>query len=368
MKVEVRTKGTDDELPLRRLDIRLGGRTIPTPTKAGDTWAPVGQVNELFRTFKEDQLDRMLSDETYERSMNSDIRRKRREVLNLFIVDVPEATDLTPGQLEALSDVQYAHSDVVVTPLWSNLPRQMSGQALLDRNLHLTDAFLDIVETLNDKSVVGSISSRVPRQFLRPIIDRFHERGAVGYVVDLDGRSIMTNPSWMRSLLRIMAEHGTRDETFMYTVNAGEGKFMKNAERVLAKDFVGTGFGIDVLGLNHIRPKLSSQQWAEIKKSRNKNLMRLFDRSDYSYYRLTEQALMDLWHVPETKLYARRKVHNIEEQMVETVELVRRLDEGPSLESYLQTKGQVDAGLIKKMKSLKRATHEGGGSRQDTLF
>ncbi len=368
MKVEVKTREIDDELPFRSLDIRLGSSSVSTPTKACDTSIPVSQVNEIHRTFKVDQLDRILSDEGYERKVNSDIRRKEGQGINLFLVDISDTINPGTDRLEALSDVQYGHSDVVVTPLWSNLPKELSGQALLDRHLELTDAYLDIVETLNDKSIVGSISSRIPRQLLRPIINRYHERGAIAYVIDFDGRSVMTNPSWIRSLLRLLAENGVMDNSFLYSVNAGEGKFMKNAERVLARDFMGTGFGLDILGLNHIRPKLSSQQWMEIKKSRSKNLLRLFDKADYSYYRLSEQALIDMWQVPVHKLNARRRAHNIQEQLDETIVLHNRLGQEATLQPYLSTKGQVDDGLLKKMKSVKKAAHEGEGSKQNTLF
>ncbi len=368
MKVDIRTRETDDELPFRSLALSFGSTSITTPVKACDRSIPVSQVNEIHRDFKVEQLDRVLSDEGYERRTNSEIRRKMGEGLNLFLVDISDTVDPGVERLEALSDIQYENSDVVVTPLWSSLPKQLTGQALLDRHLELTDAYLDIVETLNNKTIVGSISSRIPRQLLARIIDRYHERGVTAYLIDFDGRSVMTNPSWIRSLVRLIAEIGTMDETFLYSVNAGEGKFLKNADRVLARDFMGTGFGLDILGLNHIRPRLSSEQWKKIKKARSKNLLRLFDRSDYSYYRLTEPELMEMWRVPAAKLYARRKAHNIQEQLDETIELHGRLREEASLETYLQTKDQIDEGLLKKMRSLKRAAHEGESSRQDTLF
>ncbi len=368
MRIDIRMIETDDELPYRSLEIRSPSLTISTPTKASDPSIPAGHVTEIHRSFTSDQLDRLLSDEQFERRTNSDLRRKRGPGLNIFFVDVSDDVDPDADRLEALSDLQYEHSDVVVTPLWSRLPKELKGQALLDRHLELTDAYLDIVETLNRKSIVGSIPGRIPRQLLRPIVKRYHDRGAVAFVVDFDGRSVMTNPSWIRSLLRLISESGTMDTTFLYSVNANEGKFMKNAERVLAKDFVGTGFGLDVLGLNHVPPRLSSQQWKEISKARSKNLLRLFDRADYSYYRLTEQELTDMWNVPPNRLYQRRKAHNIQQQLDETIELGRRLHDEATIEPYIQTKGQVDEGLLKKMKSLKKAAHEDEGSRQDTLF
>lgn len=368
MKIDIRTRETDDELPFRSLEVSFGSTSITTPIKACDRSIPVSQVNEIHKIFKVEQLDRILSDEGYERRINSEIRRKMGDGLNLFLVDVQDNIHPNMDQLEALSDIQYENSDVVVTPLWSTLPKNLSGQALLDRHLDLTNTYLDIVETLNNKTIVGSISSRIPRQLLAPIVETFQGRGAIAFVIDLDGRSVMTNPSWIRSLVRLIAEKGELDETFLYSVNASEGRFLKNADRVLARDFMGTGFGLDILGLNHIRPKLSSKQWKEIKEARSKNLLRLFDRSDYSYYRRSEAELMDMWCAPSDKLYPHRKAHNVREQLKETVELHTRLREEASLEPYLRTKHQVDEGLFKKMRSLKRAAHEGETTKQDTLF
>ena len=75
-----------------------------------------------------------------------------------------------------------------------------------------------------------------------------------------------------------------------------------------------------------------------------------------------------MWHVPASKLYSRRRAHNIQEQLDETGVLHDHLKQEASLEPYLSTKGQVDDGLLKKMKSVKKAAHEGERSKQDTLF
>jgi len=66
---------------------------------------------------------------------------------------------------------------------------------------------------------------------------------------------------------------------------------MKNENKILAKDFMSMGFGIDILGLNHIGPRMRTEDWVRLREKRRENILRLFDKEDYAYVKYTENYL-----------------------------------------------------------------------------
>ena len=174
----------------------------------------------------------------------------------------------------------------------------------------------------------------------------------------------MSNPSWMRHLARQISEYGIADECLLYSMNSNEGKFIKNTDRILAHDFIGSGFGIDILGLNHLRPKIRSEVWQELRQRRKKNVFRIFDRSDYSYLRKGEDELRALWGAPKGNLFGLRRAHNIREQYAEALELQTRLATGGTIEPYLRSKALVDESTMKNIKSIKKDAVRDSTTRQ----
>ena len=142
------------------------------------------------------------------------------------------------------------------------------------------------------------------------------------------------------------------EEGFIYSLNSNEGKFLKNATEIVAKDFITTGFGVDVIGLNHTPLRLPSAAWARIKQERRENTYRLFDRQAYGYIKKTDSELQSMGIMNRDQL----KRHNINEQFKESRTLQKKLKDNDTILPYVESKSQMNEDVIKKIKKLKKQT------------
>lgn len=354
MKLNVKLDKIDDELMFKRIVVKGLEREIITPIKASFFGKPISHVNEIYKKFSLEKLDKCTSDENFERKTNREIQHLKTTGANFFIVDYSDLEIPKRKHIEALSDVQYENTDVVITPIFSKITRELKEQKLIDTFINLTNQYIETVEALNNRSILGLIPSRMPRQFLNRIVNNYHDKNITSFLVDFDGRSVDTNPSWIRKLMRLFKELDLIEESFLYSINANQGKFLKNATEIVAKDFISSGFGMDILGLNHIPPRMSSEAWAKIKEERRASTFRLFDRNSYGYVKKTDNDLKNL------DIYNRTQLNgfNINEQYKESLTLQKKLKETNTIEPYIKTKSQVNDDLINKIKRLRKTTFQ----------
>ncbi len=355
MKLKVKLDNIDEELMFKRIIFKVGDKKVVTPIKVSHKQNPISHINEIYKKFDSIKLDKCANDESFERKINSELKNLMTQGINVCLVDYADLKIPTSAQLETLSDLQYEHSDIVTTPIMSKIMRDKEiyvGEKLINTFLNVANKYIEIVETLNNKSIMGVIPSKIPRLFLEPIIKNYHNRGVNSFILDLDGRSIESNLSWIRKLMRLLKEYDLIEVSVLYTVNSNKGKFMKNATEILAKDFISAGFGADILGLNHIPLRMPSEAWIKIKMQRRENTLRLFNKRSYGYLKKTETELKQLG------LYNRNEIENfnISEQFKETQVLQQKLKEENTIEPYIKSKSQVKEDVIKKIKKIRSNT------------
>ncbi|OQX18461.1 MAG: hypothetical protein BWK75_06655 [Candidatus Altiarchaeales archaeon A3] len=357
MKINVKLDNFDEELMFKRFSLNIGGKQVVTPITASHKLNPVSSINEIYKSFDSNKLDNCMKDEGYERKINAEMKRGMTSGLNVCFVDYNDLIIPNDKQIEALSDIQYEHSDIVTTPIMSKIigSNGPKDEKLLETFTNITNKYIEIVETLNHKGILGVIPSKMPRGFLEQIIKNYKAKNVTSFIIDFDGRAVDTNPSWIRNLFRLLKDNDLLEESFLYSVNANKGKFMKQAKEILAKDFISIGFGMDILGLNHIPPRMSSETWAKIKQQRTENTFRVFNRDSYGYLKKTETELKNA----EINNRDAIKNFNITEQFNESKVLQQKLKEEDSIEPYLKTKSQVNDEVIRKIKKIRKSVFKG---------
>jgi len=350
--IKIQLNRLDENLLFKQMSLNVGGKSVVTPIKASYKKNPISEINEIYKKFSFQTLNNCASDESYERAVNSTLANQKTEGVNFLHVDYSDIQIPETQHIEALSDIQYENSDVVITPIWSSIIRKSNGPDLLEKFMGLTNRYLEIVSSLNHKAVIGTIPSKMPRQFLQAILNNYYGKGVTSFVIDFDGRSIMSNPSWIRNLFRIMKDLGILEKTFLYSINSNEGKFMKNTNTILAKDFMSIGFGVDVIGLNHIPPRMSTEAWEKLKSKRKENMFRLFNSKTYGYERKSNTDLKEL------EIYNREDLKRLNtlRQYDESVVLKEKLNHDNTLEPYVRTKSQINDSIINKIKKLRSQT------------
>lgn len=354
MKLDVKVKNIDSELLYRTLEIDAGKKKIVTPQNASYSKNPVSGINEIYKKFSLDgegttnNLGKMLTSDTYESDLNKGLSKLITSNLNMFFVDYSDMRVPENKHIEALSDIQYSFSDVVITPTCSKIMRDLNGEEAVDSFLDITNRYLDVVETLNNKGIVGTIPFKVPRLNIEDIVQNYYDRDITSFVIDLDGKCVQTTFSKMRMLMRLIKEYGLSEESFLYGINSYEGKFAKDAVEIAAKDFMSTGFGIDILGMNHIPPRLPSTTWKQI--SQSEKTYRLFSKDTYGYTKVSEHEALS------RGLLNRQDVNRYNNTMkyTETTIIRNMLHEESTLEPYIATKPQVDEKTITDIKKLRK--------------
>lgn len=177
----------------------------------------------------------------------------------------------------------------------------------------------------------------------------YYNQDITSFVIDFDGRSIDSNDSWIRKFSKSVNDLALLEDSVWYSINANKGKFMKNKREILAKDFASVGFGVDIIGTNHIPPRFPSVVWKKIKETRQDNIRRIFNRNSWGYVKKTIDELKALGiHNKET--------FNVTAQHSESIVLQKKLMEDSTVEPYLKSKSEVNEKIINKIKKLRKNT------------
>jgi hypothetical protein len=357
MKTHVNVNQTDEHLILRILEIKFPRTTIKTPLKAVNKSIQVGGVNEIFHTITQEQIKSINIDSNEEQKFNKNVlREKTGGMVNLFFLSYQGEVIPEENEMCVMADLQYVHSDMAIIPLCPKLLRNYQGEPLKKSFLDYIQNYFKILETLNDKTIGGLIPIRMPRQFIPPLIEFYHSNDITSFVIDSDGTSIYSNLSWLKSLQRNLFDLGILEDGFLYNINSGEGKFMKNADVILARDFITLPFGIDILGSNHKPPPLGAEGWNKIKASRYKG-PRVFDPLTYGYVRIPD---------PNVKR-ADVKTANISRQYGESVKIQKVINEENTAAKYIYKKQQVKKhDIVSLVERVKNDIWE--DSKQKSLF
>jgi len=363
MKLKVKVKNIDEEIMVKNLDLKMGSNTITsTPIKAGNyALNPASPINEMYMELKRDKLDKCLKDESEERALNNRAKKQLSNHVNFLFVNYTDEKIPESSHMEMLSDLQYSFSDVVITPMFSKLISKLDEDKLLNTFIKLTNEYIQIIEKLNHKSIIGLIPAKIPRQFLGSIVENYYNQDITSFVIDFGGKSADANYTWMRGLFRLLNQYDLIEESFIYSINANEGKFTKNANEIPAKDFISVGFGMDILGLNHVRPNMPSETWKKIKKDRKENTYRLFNKQTYGYVKKKESDLKLIGINSRNDL----KKNNIIQQYDETLHLQRILNEDNTLKMHIERKSQINDKMLNNMVKLKKEINSSNNKSLD---
>lgn len=346
----------DDELIYKRVKIKISSsKSVITPIKATNYLNPLSEINEIYRQFSLDRLKEIMKDKEKDDRINSSIRNETKDSINFFFVNYIGKEIPNDNQIDALVETQYPYSDMLIPPLFSKIVNNLKEYKLLSNFLDLTNKSLESISSLNHKPILGVIPAVMPRQFLKPILKNYENQDITSFAIDFNGRSIDTNMSWATALMRLMADYDLTEESFIYGINHNSGRFIKQSNEILAKDFISMGLGVDIQGCNHISPGGSPEYWNNLKNQRKESLYRIFDTEDYSYTKKWESELHG--HI-SGNVQNEIKRQNLASQYHESKILCEKLNDNHTLEPYISSKNQVTPEIINNMKILRKAAFD----------
>jgi len=337
----------DENLFYKTSKIKIGSsRSFETPIKASNYKNSSG-VNEIYKKFSKNTLNNMMSNVQFEIQKNASIKQEKNDNANFLFVEYDAEENINNNQLETLCDIEHAHSDIIIPPIFSKLIKSQKGEKQKNLLIKLINDSLEIFETLNNKPIIGMIPAILPRQYLKDIIKNYHNHDITCFAIDYCGKSVDSNLSWANMLTRQMVDYGITEESFIYGLNVYEAHFKKKENEVLAKDFISFGYGVDILGLKHISLRLRKEQWNEIK-SREKTI-RTFSPENYSYNRVLEKEISKLGIN-----YDKVKDINLGLQISESEVLRNKIASEDPIKDYIETKKKVSEDNLRDMENLRK--------------
>lgn len=179
---------------------------------------------------------------------------------------------------------------------------------------------------------MGVIPIRAPRNYYDKIFDNYYDKDITSFIIDFDGKSSDTNLPKIRKLFRLLKDHDLLESSILYGLNVSEGKFMKDATEIPARDFISLGFGFDIIGLNHVPPRMPTASWKEITAKRR--TYRLFNKNNYGYAKVSEDDIFSKGIFGKTDVVK----HNNTEQFKETTKIKEFMAKGPTMNLILVQK------------------------------
>lgn len=281
---DVRYMGVDEATYSRHCHIRLGsGRvSFESPVRAGVGNVHETDVYDAYRRLSPEIITKSINSENYTRTLDREISKRCRGRFNIFSLVYGEKDRIpTANMVEHMSDIQYNHTDVIVTPSWFPLVTRETTDVEL--YINLTDGFLEASGRLNHKPIMVSIPQSIPPRHLDTILARYIGRDVTSFCIDSNSRALL-NGTWMRrfqtSVEKAKESYGIEKECVIYSINAYQGMVKRNEDRVEAKDFLGFTAGVDIIGGKHT-PAFSSRNEDD-----DRTVARRFDPTSYSYVKV----------------------------------------------------------------------------------
>lgn len=271
---------TDDDTLSRKTSVRVGTSgdlKFQTPLKVGLGNVTEFPLYEVHKRIKPETLNNCLKSEDKCREQGRDLKSRCKGEFNVLTLEY-ESKDIVPTNkmIEALSDLQYNHTNVIVTPSWFDLITRKNN-VNVQQYLDLSKVFLEAASVRNHKPILGTIPQSIPPEELGSVIKFYLDNDVTSFVVDSHGRTLISS-SWIRTLQRLLGGYNIEKECILYTINAFQGTVPKMKTTIEAKDFIGFAAGFDIIGGKH-----SNKYFDKSSEESNKTIGRIFNQSTYNY-------------------------------------------------------------------------------------
>lgn len=292
----------------RSATVRINGSRLQTPDIALDVAysSPVGPevlsqaefkgrttLFEVHRVLTIDKINECLGEddraESARRKLDGEIGSALRRAADVGGVPVLllALTDNNRNPLNDVPDRQVLtfvmdllwrpENRVIVPPLMGVLPKAPQYDSVIRELSHRE-------QTIQERWVMAAIPSTY-RPLTEEIIAKYWKAGARAFALDMQGRGFSGNSSAVTLVQRVLGQHrrDSGEDFFLHAINAKEKVGMLSTARTNC--LLGSAFGFDSVGLNHIPPKgfagagTPAEEIAKIG---------LFQASDYGYHSVKE--------------------------------------------------------------------------------
>lgn len=369
VKVRVSKEKIDDDIYIKSEKLRVNNKTINTPIKSFDMTKlrtdtqiseEVKGVNEIFKVFSIDKIKEYQSGSKDETKVHKNIKTSFNKTLetdlNFCFIRLDDEKIPSEDEINFITNIGYHYSDATPLPLSNAFFKEgVDAFETFDKYTNFMSDCIDSINRWNNKPILGIIPSRMPSNFVKHLVNFYHEKDITSFAFDFDGRVYSGLVSHMRELMIAINELDISKESFTYSCNTAIGKPSKGSNITKANDVLVYSYGFDVMGDNHIPMKLNKEVAEKLKKRSNNSRIRLFNSNDYGHYKhdnINDARYMypssetnipfEAFNVNNKKKHAdAQRLFNSERVGLELVKYRGILSQSESALDYLKNKTQI---------------------------
>ena len=307
LRARIRSTPAED-MQYRRQEATVGSKTLVTPAKSVDptkmspdaTLSEAAEfVNEMYRGLTGEAMRRCIVDG--DRRPMRDLGRARRRFrrrdarIELCFLEMKTESIPTRKETEFAAGLAHAHSDIVPLPMLSNFVDRVTdvsvegqrtvrtlNQARFEGVMgYLRDA-VDATVQIGSKPMMGYVPNY--RLYFEEMVGLYVDRGINAFYFDARASTPVALQAPLRALRRELGGRGALEDSLIHVINPGTGGGGGgwNGTAIPARDVLGFGLGIDILGDRHVQNRTRCGAAEGAGRQPGCRYM-LFDKSRYSY-------------------------------------------------------------------------------------
>lgn len=313
LNISTQTFGEGGFLPRRRLDI--AEKTLDTPAKA----IPVGKkrkkeslasesrnASELYTQIDSGRLKELRHDPSQSVLSRLDADKVQDQEVVFAFTSFQDGHTIAPVEARQLANAVSAAGEFITTPLQPTLAGNVQpDQGLTDpayqsyyKGVELT---LQEARESHPGTPVMGVLPMLGQAYIEDLLDLYREYDVRAFALNFDRKKITASRqvSLMGPLARYLANRSLEEDVLIYAINLNPRDRELMTGVYPAANFAAVGLGVDIVGENHVSPKLPQSVFEELEASHGDGEtdteFRYFDKNSATYREIALDELPDHW-------------------------------------------------------------------------
>lgn len=368
----------EDESLYGSKEVSVDGKKFVTPIVSmepkqltqKDQLAPVAKgLNEIYHISPlKEIIYNIKKQDKFNYNLQTEVNRTdTSKEITLCLLEYPNVKYPLRDETEFILDTAFVFSDIVPLPTFPKITKAIDNETKFDDyKIFLEEAIHFLKGNSHNKPLLGVIPN-LAYGFIADLMEFYIDKDINAFYIDFEGRNPLSYRQNLLRVFRTLKDHEMVEESFLYAHNLNAGRVVKSGDVVNAKDILSFGFGFDAMGRLHKRRRLPPAVASKMIDT-SLNRLRLFNKSDYGYYKIMNPAKVRviypedssvplgtlsnglLGNIHSVKRY--EKLFNMEQQGLEAFR-VRQIVKEYAPIPYLSEKEHVKKEHIKLMKKFK---------------
>lgn len=394
LDISTQTFGEGGLLPRRRVDI--AGKELNTPAKA----IPAGKKRqkeslsqdsrraaELYTQIDSGRLKEIRHDSDLSVLSRLNASKVQEDEMVFAFTSFQDGHTIAPVEARQMVNATEAAGDFITTPLQPALARNVEpDRGLADPAYQSYREGIEITlqeaKETHPKTPMMGVLPMLGQTYVENLLDLYLDYDVRAFCLNLDRKKITASRqvSLMGPLARYLTNRGLEEEVLIYAINLNPRDRELMSGVYPAANFAAVGLGVDVVGENHVPPRLPPEIFEKIESGTEEEEgvdespeFRFFDKDSATFRELAVEVLPDHWpddsalkvsRVMERSRAGSQGRNRMEalfnaEQMALAMQSLRHSLEVNKVHEYLEDQDGITSGVMDAFESVRESFDNG---------